>query len=114
MARVRSGGLGVKRAKRYGAFMAIDVEDDGQHPQLRCAKLAADNDEIKLILTGIIDFDAGAVTDEPQFDARGGARSWSRRRSAHGRKIFAHCSGAKGLADRRRAPASTPSSTASS
>jgi imidazolonepropionase-like amidohydrolase len=38
-----------------------------QHPRLGAA-LAATNDEIKLILTGIIDFDAGAVTDEPQFD----------------------------------------------
>jgi imidazolonepropionase-like amidohydrolase len=61
------------------------------------ARLAQSSDEIKLILTGIIDFDAGAVTDEPQFTAEAASLVVQ---SAHaaGRKVFAHCSGAKGLA----------------
>jgi imidazolonepropionase-like amidohydrolase len=101
MARVRSGGLGVKRPKRYGAFMAMDVEDaDGILNSVQ--KLAADNDEIKLILTGIIDFDAGAVTDEPQFDLES-AKLVVNTARAHGRKTFAHCSGEKGLAIAARA-----------
>ncbi len=95
MARVRSGGLGVKRPKRYGAFMAMDV-DDAASIRASVAQLAADNDEIKLILTGIIDFDAGAVTDEPQFDLDA-ARLVVDTARAHGRKTFAHCSGEKGL-----------------
>jgi imidazolonepropionase-like amidohydrolase len=96
MAAVRSGGLGVKRASRYGAFMARDVDDDASiRDSVR--ELARDNDEIKLILTGIIDFDAGAVTDEPQFDAAAASLVVA---TAHacGRKVFAHCSGDKGLA----------------
>ncbi len=101
LARVRSGGLGVKRPKRYGAFMAMDVEDaEGIHASV--AKLAADNDEIKLILTGIIDFDVGAVTDEPQFDLAS-AQLVVETARAHGRKTFAHCSGEKGLAIAARA-----------
>jgi imidazolonepropionase-like amidohydrolase len=101
MARVRSGGLGVKRPKRYGAFMAMDVEDaDGIRNSVK--KLAADNDEIKLILTGIIDFDAGAVTDEPQFDLESAKLVVDTAR-AHGRKTFSHCSGEKGLAIAARA-----------
>lgn len=101
LARVRSGGLGVKRPKRYGAFMAMDVEDaDGIRTSV--GKLAADNDEIKLILTGIIDFDAGAVTDEPQFDLES-ARLVVETAKAHGRKTFVHCSGEKGLAIAARA-----------
>ena len=96
LARVRSGGLGVKRPKRYGAFMAMDV-DDAESIRSSVARLAADNDEIKLILTGIIDFDAGAVTDEPQFDFDS-ARLVVETARAHGRKTFAHCSGEKGLA----------------
>ncbi|HXE50263.1 MAG TPA: amidohydrolase family protein, partial [Ramlibacter sp.] len=64
LAQVRSVGLGVKRAKRYGAFMATDVGDDDSI-RSSVGELARANDEIKLILTGIIDFDAGAVTDEP-------------------------------------------------
>lgn len=96
MAEVRSGGLGVKRPRRYGAFMATDVDsDDAIRDSVRA--LAERCDEIKLILTGIIDFDAGAVTDAPQFDADAAALVV---RSAHacGRKVFAHCSGEKGLA----------------
>ena len=101
LARVRSGGLGVKRPKRYGAFMAMDVED-AESIRLSVARLAADSDEIKLILTGIIDFDAGAVTDEPQFDLES-ARLVVETAQAHGRKTFAHCSGEKGLAIAARA-----------
>lgn len=96
LARVRSGGMGVKRAKRYGAFMAADV-DDADSIRESVARLCRSNDEIKLILTGIIDFDAGAVTDEPQFDLAA-TQLVVRTAREHGRNTFAHCSGAKGLA----------------
>ena len=94
--RVRSGGLGVKRPKRYGAFMARDVED-AEAIRASVTELAGANDEIKLILTGIIDFDAGAVTDEPQFDLVSAQLVVDTARAC-GRKTFAHCSGGKGLA----------------
>lgn len=93
---VRSGGLGVKRAERYGGFMATDV-DNADSIRQSVTELARSSDEIKLILTGIIDFDAGAVTDEPQFDLED-ARLVVATALASGRKTFAHCSGAKGLA----------------
>ena len=96
LAQVRSAGLGVKRAKRYGAFMATDVSDDDSI-RASVRELARDNDEIKLILTGIIDFDAGAVTDEPQFTLAA-ARVVVETAHACGRKVMAHCSGAAGLA----------------
>ena len=96
LAQVRSVGLGVKRAKRYGAFMATDVGDD-ESIRSSVRELARANDEIKLILTGIIDFDAGAVTDEPQFTLDE-ARSVVETAHAAGRKVMAHCSGLKGLA----------------
>jgi imidazolonepropionase-like amidohydrolase len=94
--RVRSGGLGVKRAKRYGAFMATDVTDADSIRE-SVAALARSNDEIKLILTGIIDFEAGAVTDEPQFTLEE-TRLIVDTARACGRPTFAHCSGARGLA----------------
>jgi len=96
LARVRSGGLGVKRPKRYGAFMATDVENE-EAIRDSVTRLAGENDEIKLILTGIIDFDAGAVTDEPQFDLAS-TRLVVETAKAQGRRTFAHCSGEKGLA----------------
>jgi imidazolonepropionase-like amidohydrolase len=92
---VRSGGLGVKRPKRYGGLMARVVEDDAAIRE-SVAALARDNDEIKLILTGIIDFDAGAVTDEPQFGLDEARLVVDTARS-NGRTTFAHCSGEKGL-----------------
>lgn len=95
MARVRSGGLGVKRPNRYGAFMAMEVADaDAIRDSV--TTLARDNDEIKLILTGIIDFDAGAVTDDPQFDLESTQLVVNTARQC-GRSTFAHCSGMKGL-----------------
>ena len=96
MAQVRSAGMGIKSAGRYGGFMAQDVQDA---PSMREAvrALALDSDEIKLILTGIIDFDAGAVTDEPQFTLEE-TRALVATAGACGRNTFAHCSGAKGLA----------------
>jgi imidazolonepropionase-like amidohydrolase len=76
--------------------MATDV-DDAASIRDSVRRLAVDNDEIKLILTGIIDFDAGAVTDEPQFDAAAARVAVDAAHGA-GRKLLAHCSGAKGLA----------------
>lgn len=96
LARVRSTGLGIKRAKRYGAFMATDV-DDAQSIRDSIQSLSIANDEIKLILTGIIDFDAGAVTDEPQFTLDE-ARVVVDAARSHGRATMVHCSGPKGLA----------------
>ena len=96
LCRVRSGGSGIKRAKRYGAFMASDVSDLESIRQ-SVTELAKHNDEIKIILTGIIDFDAGAVTDEPQFTLDEARLVVATARDS-GRLTFAHCSGTKGLA----------------
>lgn len=92
---VRSGGLGLRRPKRYGAFMAAEVTDEATIINTTI-ELARAHDEVKLILTGIIDFEKGAVTDEPQFDLEAVKLIVSTAR-AHGRSVFAHCSGLKGL-----------------
>ncbi len=90
------GWLGIKRAKRYGAFMASDVGDDESIKQ-SVAQISSYQRRIKIILTGIIDFDAGAVTDEPQFTLAEAQLIVATARE-HGRSTFAHCSGQKGLA----------------
>lgn len=95
LSQVLSGGSGIKRPKRYGAFMARDVASDDE-VRSSVLELARDNDEIKLILTGIIDFDAGAVTDAPQFTADE-ARLVVETAISANRRTFAHCSGIKGL-----------------
>ncbi len=92
---VRSGGIGIRAPKRYGAFMATEVADQ-EAIRDTTIRLAHENDEVKLILTGIIDFEAGAVTDEPQFNLDD-VRLVVETARAEGRSVFAHCSGIKGL-----------------
>jgi imidazolonepropionase-like amidohydrolase len=92
---LRAPGLGVKRPKRYGSFMARDIETAADiAPTID--DLAPDSDDIKIILTGIIDFTAGSVNGAPQFDVDELSQIVALAHS-HGRKTFAHCSGLEGL-----------------
>lgn len=93
--RVRSAGLGLRRSKGYGAFMAREIEDVSRLPEV-VAGMAETADDIKIILTGIIDFEKGAVIGAPQFDL-GACRAIVAAAKARGRKTFAHCSGTEGL-----------------
>jgi len=95
LAGVLSGGIAIKRPRRYGSFMATDV-DDADSLWNAITGLAVANDEVKLILTGIIDFVAGAVTDEPQFSLEEVKLAVTTARRL-GRRTFAHCSGRQGL-----------------
>lgn len=92
---IRSAGVALHRAKNYGAFMArpVDSEED---IRAAIAEVAETADDLKIILTGIIDFQAGAVTAPVQFSLKelelivGVARD-------HGLNTFAHCSGLDGV-----------------
>lgn len=92
---VRSAGIALRRPKRYGAFMAREV---ATLEEVRAAvhELAASADDLKIIQTGIIDFDAGVVKGAPQFDLEALSLIV---RQAHdaGIKTFAHCSGTEGI-----------------
>ncbi|NNN19291.1 MAG: amidohydrolase family protein [Acidimicrobiaceae bacterium] len=94
--RVRSAGLGVRGPRGYGAFMAQEVADPSRISEI-VAGLAIDSDDIKVILTGIIDFELGSVKGVPQFDLDGCRTIVASAHSA-GRRTFAHCSGLEGLA----------------
>lgn len=93
--RLRSPGLGVKRPKRYGGFMARDV-GEGIDPTETIQAMVVHADDVKVILTGIIDFDAGGVKGEPQFSVEE-LRAIVDVAHRAGRKTFAHCSGLDGL-----------------
>jgi imidazolonepropionase-like amidohydrolase len=92
---VRSPGLGMKRPKRYGGFMARDVELGGDIEAI-VDDIAATADDVKIILTGIIDFASGSVKGTPQFDEPE-LRAIVAAAHARGRLSFAHCSGLEGL-----------------
>ncbi|MGQ9367858.1 amidohydrolase family protein [Azospirillum sp. ST 5-10] len=93
--RVRSAGVALRRPGRYGGFMGREVADDDA---IRAAvdELAERSDDVKVLLTGIIDFAKGTVPGAPQFDADA-LRLIVERARAHGRPTLAHCSGAAGL-----------------
>ncbi len=94
--RVRSAGLGLRGLRGYGAFMAREVGDLTRVSEV-VSELAKESDDIKVILTGIIDFEAGRVKGVPQFDVDS-CRKIVETAHAAGRKTFAHCSGLDGLA----------------
>ncbi len=92
---VRSAGIALRRPGRYGGFMAREV---GTPDEVREAvrELAANCDDLKIIQTGIIDFDAGVVKGAPQFD-REALGAIVRQAREVGMRTFAHCSGADGI-----------------
>lgn len=92
---LRSPGPALKRAKRYGAFIGKDVAG-GDELRAAVAELCRASDDIKIILTGVVDFADGCVKGAPQFDVDE-LRLIVAEAHAHDRKTFAHCSGLAGL-----------------
>lgn len=88
-------GRAIRNAGRYGGFMAREATEAGSIEAL-VAELAVDADQIKVLMTGIIDFEAGEVKGVPQFTLDE-ARRIVHAAKAHGRRTFAHCSGAAGI-----------------
>ncbi len=94
--KVLCAGKGIRKRKRYGSFMASEVDDA---PSLAAAvrdAASAGADTVKIVLTGIIDFENGVVKDQPQFSLEElrVAVSTARERNL---KTFVHCSGLDGL-----------------
>lgn len=92
---VRSAGWALRRAGRYGGFMAREV---GSREEIVSAirEISTTADDLKVILTGIIDFKAGLVKGEPQFDREELRLIVSQAREL-GLRTFVHCSGTAGL-----------------
>ncbi|MDD2736231.1 MAG: amidohydrolase family protein [Desulfuromonadaceae bacterium] len=92
---VRSAGMALRRPGRYGGFMAREVTS-GDEISRAIREISTSADDLKVILTGIIDFKAGVVKGEPQFD-REELRSIVLQARALGLRTFVHCSGVAGL-----------------
>lgn len=95
MVTVRSAGLALRRPGRYGGFMAREV---GSREEIAAAisEIAETADDLKVILTGIIDFKAGLVKGAPQFDAEE-LRLIVKLARERELRTFVHCSGADGV-----------------
>ena len=94
--RLLCAGRAIRNARRYGSFMAQELTEQTSPEQL-VSELAVQADQIKILMTGIIDFEVGAVLGAPQFTLEQATRMVSAAR-AHGRRTFAHCSGVDGIA----------------
>jgi imidazolonepropionase-like amidohydrolase len=91
---VRSAGVALRRKGRYGSFMAEEVTDAAT--AAAAVRTRADCDDLKIVLTGIIDFAAAAVKGGPQFDlAELNAITQAAREL--GKPTVAHVSGRDGL-----------------
>jgi imidazolonepropionase-like amidohydrolase len=96
MVAMRSCGAGLRRSGGYGRLLAREIGDVCNIAQAvdAAAEIA---DDIKIILTDIVDFETGRMKGPPQFDLDE-MRLIVARTRRHGRRTFVHCSGADGLA----------------
>ena len=92
---IRSPGRAVRKKGGYGSFMAVEVTD--RQSLIRAIKeIAVDADDLKILLTGIIDFEKGEMKSGPQFDLDETKLIVKMARD-FGLRTYAHCSGVEGL-----------------
>jgi imidazolonepropionase-like amidohydrolase len=92
---IRSVGSGLRKRGRYGGFMAREVSSL-QEITVAVNEISQSADDLKVILTGIIDFQAGAVKGSPQFAAEELCFITDLARE-RGLRTVVHCSGVEGL-----------------
>lgn len=92
---LRSPGRALRKAGRYGSFMAVEVTD-AESIVRTIHELAPTADDLKVLLTGIIDFEHGQMKGGVQFDLND-AKLIVRTAQELGLRTFAHCSGLDGL-----------------
>lgn len=95
---VDAPGAAINHQGRYGSFMSRPVEEQGSPAGAVEDRIAAGAHRIKLIATGIINFEQGAVTAAPQMPAPELAAFTAATR-ARGRQTMVHCSGHAGVAN---------------
>ncbi len=93
---LESPGPAVHRRGRYGSFMAIPLEDFSGPEACVEALCRLGADRIKLIATGIINFEQGAVTAPPQMSTEE-LEAFVQAARRRGKLTFAHASGQAGI-----------------
>ena len=95
---VDSPGPALYHQGRYGSFMGRPIEEHASLEAAIADRVAGGAHRIKLLATGIINFEKGAVTAKPPMPAEELVRAVAAAR-ALGRQTFAHCSGNDGVAN---------------
>lgn len=91
-----SPGAAVHHRGRYGSFMGQAIEEFSSPEECVAARVAKGAARIKLLVSGIINFNVGRVTTSPQMSATE-VSEFVRAARAHGRQTFAHASGTDGV-----------------
>lgn len=91
-----SPGAAIYHRGRYGSFMGEPLEDHATPAACVAARVAAGADRIKLLVSGIINFQVGQVTAPPQMSATEVSAIVDAARSCV-RQTFAHASGTEGI-----------------
>lgn len=94
--RITSPGAAIHRKGRYGSFIGRPLEDHGTPEACVADRISRGADHIKIVPTGIINFQKGQVTQPPQMDAED-VRALVAAAKAHGKSVMAHASGAPGV-----------------
>lgn len=92
---LRSPGRALRKAGRYGSFMAVEVTDADSIART-ISQLAPTADDLKVLLTGIIDFEKGCMKGGLQFSLEE-TQLIVRTARELGLRTYAHCSGVEGL-----------------
>lgn len=95
---VESPGAAIHHQGRYGSFMARALQDHGGIAAAVDARVAEGVRHIKLLATGVINFEKGAVTAKPQMPPEELREAVAAARR-HGRQVMVHCSGHNGVAN---------------
>ena len=90
-----SPGVAIRKIGRYGSFMAREITDlDGIVQTIR--EITPNASQLKVLLTGIIDFEKGTMKGGPQFTLEE-IRVIVETARESGLLTYAHCSGEDGL-----------------
>jgi imidazolonepropionase-like amidohydrolase len=95
---VDAPGAAINHQGRYGSFMARPTEEQGSPEATVAERIAAGAHRIKLLATGIINFEKGMVTAKPQMPAPELTQFAEAARS-RGKQTMVHCSGNDGVAN---------------
>jgi imidazolonepropionase-like amidohydrolase len=95
--RIQAAGSAIHIAGRYGRFIGEGVSSPAEIPAAVGRRIAQDRvDIVKLVPTGIINFEKGRVTAPPQLSEAEIAEAVRAARQG-GRRTSAHASGAEGI-----------------
>lgn len=93
---VDSPGAAIHHQGRYGRFMGKALEESGDMEGAVDDRVAMGAHRIKLLATGIINFEKGTVTAKPQMPAEELIEAVRAARK-HGKQTMVHCSGHSGV-----------------